>query len=111
MAAKLTGQDRTLDVLVGLIIVVATLLIGYVSLTALFAYGVAAADANPAGLDVIEFGWMLGLIGSGILFGITTLVWLGRLITGGRSWAPALTGTILVTIALVLSFVIMLAGS
>lgn len=111
MAVKLTGQDRTLDALVGLIIVVATLLIGYVSLTALFEYGVVAAEANPSGLDVMEFGWMTALIGSGILFAITTLVFLGRLIAGSRSWTAAFTGAILVTAALLVGFLIMLAGS
>lgn len=111
MAQKLTGQDRTLDALVGLIIVIATVLIGYVSLTALFEYGVGAAEANPSGLDVMEFGWMTALIGGGILFAITTLVFLGRLVSGRRSWTTTLTGAILVTAALIVGFLIMLAGS
>lgn len=111
MAVTLTGQDRTLDALVGLVIVIATLLIGYVSLTALFQYGVTAAEANPSGLDVMEFGWMTALIGGGGLYAITTLVFLGRLVSGRRSWTAAFTGTVLVTASLLVGFAIMLAGS
>lgn len=111
MAPRLTGQDRTLDALVGLIIVLATVLIGYVSLTALFQYGAEAADVNPFALETLEFGWLTALIGGGIAFAITTLVFLGRLATGGRSWTTALTGAILLTVAVLIGFLIMIAGS
>lgn len=110
MAAKLTGSDRILDALVGLIILVATAMMGFVSIDGLYSLGVSAARPNPAALDTIESGWEFALYGSATVFGIVTLIFLIRLLVGTRSWTTALAGTVLVGVAQVVGLIIMASG-
>jgi len=104
---KLAGPERGLDALVGLVILVAELAIGLVSIYALYTAGTAFGDTNPAGRDAIEAGFAIALFGSGAVVIITTIVFLGRVIAGRRSWPAPLWGAILMTVALLVGYFVM----
>ena len=100
--SRLEGRDRGLDALVGLVILLAELAIGFLSIYALYALGVEAG-----GTDAAEVGFGIAAFGSGIVVLVTTIVYLGRVIAGRRSWPAPLWGTILMTVALVIGYFVM----
>jgi hypothetical protein len=104
---KLEGPERGLDALVGLIILVAELLIGLMSIYALYLYGQAIGGA---GNDSVEFGFGFAVFVGGIVVVITTLVYLVRIAAGRRSWPAPLWGAILMSVALVVGYFIMSTG-
>lgn len=104
---KLEGPERGLDALVGLIIVVTELFIGMIAITALYEFGNAAFEANQYGGDAINAGFLIAIVGGGILFLVTTIVYLGRIIVGRRSWPAPLWGTILMTAAILVGYAVM----
>jgi hypothetical protein len=105
---KLEGPDRGLDALIGLVIFIAEIVIGFLVVEALYLYGVdAAKTATGSALDDIEGGYLIALIGSSVVVAITTLVFLVRLARGRRSWPAPLWGLILLSAATILGFVVM----
>jgi len=104
---KLEGPERGLDALVGLVILVAELTIGVLSIYALFTAGAAAGSENPGQIDQLEAGYGIALFGSAVIFIITTLIYLVRVIVGRRSWPAPLWGTILMTVAIIIGYVVM----
>mgnify|MGYP003611812286 CR=1 FL=1 len=106
LSRRLEGPERGLDALVGLVVLVAELLIGFLAITALYEFG----QANYVG-DSSNFGFAVALFGSIILVAITTLVYLVRIARGTpRSWSPPLWGAILMTVTLIVGFAIMAIG-
>jgi len=103
---KLRGTDRGLDGLVGLVILIATILIGFEALYALYVAGVSATGSSSS-TDELEFGFGLAVVGSLVSVSITTLVYLVRLIVGRRSWPAALWGLILMTVFVIAGYAIM----
>ena len=104
---KLEGPERSLDALVGLVILVAELAIGLVSIYALYAARTAFGHTSPAGRDAIDAGFAIALFGSGAVVIVTTIVFLGRVIAGRRSWSAPLWGAILMTVALLVGYFVM----
>ncbi len=102
----LHGADRALDALVGLIILIAELLIGMLSLNALFLFGTAATTSFPV-TEAIQVGFTVALFGSIALFVITTIAYLARIARGRRSWSAPLWGLILMSGLNILGFAIM----
>ena len=109
--ARLTGPERALDGFIGLIILVVEVLVGLLVLMALEKYGIAADAAGAADPDALMFGIVLAVFGSGIVFVITTIVYLVRLGTARRSWPAPLWGLILVSVSCVIGYFIMASGS
>ena len=107
--ARLEGPERALDGFIGLIVLVVEVLVGLLVLFALNDYG-AAADASGADLDTLEAGALIAVIGSGLAFLVTTIVYLARLATAKRSWPAPLWGLILVSAACVVGYLIMATG-
>lgn len=105
---RLDGSDRWLDVLVGLVILIAELLIGFLAVYALYLYGTgtAATVAGSASTN-LEAGFSIALIGSVLAVGITTLVYLVRLARARRSWSAPLWGLILLSAACIFGYLIM----
>jgi hypothetical protein len=99
---KLEGPERGLDALVGLVILVAELAIGLLSIYALY-----SAGTEAGGTDAAQVGFGIALFGSGIVVLVTTVVFLGRIIAGRRSWPAPLWGLILMTVALVIGYFVM----
>lgn len=108
--SRLEGTDRGLDALVGLVILLAELLVGFVSFAALVDFGDASLATNPSASDSLEFGLGFAVVASGIAVVITTLVYLVRIAVGRRSWGAPLWGLILMTIALIVGYGIMASG-
>ena len=108
--ARLDGPERALDGFIGLIVLVVEVLVGLLVLSALADYGMAAEAAGTADADALMFGLVLAVIGSGIAFLITTIVYLVRLATARRSWPAPLWGLILVSASCVIGYLIMSAG-
>ncbi|MBU1587553.1 MAG: hypothetical protein KKH51_06355 [Actinobacteria bacterium] len=104
---RLDGTERGLDALVGAVILVAELMIGLIAIFALYETGMAASATDPGASEAINAGFLIALFGSGIVVLITTIVFLGRVIAGRRSWPAPLWGTILMTVALVVGYFVM----
>jgi len=104
---KLEGPERGLDALVGLVILIAELFIGLLGIFALYEAGSRAGD--PARLDAMQAGFAIALFGGGAVVIITTIIYLGRVIAGRRSWPATLWGTIVMSIALVIGYAVMFA--
>ena len=104
---RLDGTERTLDAVVGVIVLVAEVLIGYVALTALYDYGAAASESGAASIGALETGMLIALVGSGLAFLITTIVFLARLATARRSWGAPAWGLALLTAACIIGYLIM----
>jgi len=103
---KLEGSDRGLDALVGLVVLVAELLIGFLSVYALYLYGVAASETTTS-TDAIQTGFAIALFGSIAIFGVTTLVYLVRMARGRRSWTAPLWGLILISATSIIGYLVM----
>jgi hypothetical protein len=104
---RLEGPDRGLDALVGLVILVAELFIGLLSIFALFEAGSAASAADPGASETVNAGFLIALFGSALAVLITTLIYLVRVVVGRRSWPAPLWGTILMTVALLVGYLVM----
>lgn len=111
LSGKLEGSERGLDGLIGLIILVAELAIGFLSISALFVFGEELSQSTPSARAAAEIGFAIALFGGGIAVGVSTLVYLVRIATGHRSWRAPLWGGILMTVALVVGYFIMAGGA
>ena len=107
---KLEGPERGLDALVGLVILLAEIAVGLLSLSALFAAGMSIVDANPGARDAADTGLSIALFGSAAIVLVTTLVYLARVVAGRRSWRAPLWGTILMSVALIVGYFVMAGG-
>lgn len=109
MARKVEGTERGLDALVGVIILIAELIIGFLAIYALYEFG-----SNPpsgADPDAIDIGFTIAVFGGGIVVAITTIVYLVRIAIGRRSWTAPFWGTILMTVAIIVGYFIMASGT
>lgn len=102
---KLEGPERGLDAAVGLVILIAGLLIGFVTIMTLVEIG----SANPT--VAANIGYDVALVGGGFFFLITTIIYLVRIAIGRRSWTAPLWGTILMSVCLIIGYIIMASGS
>jgi len=104
---RLDGNDRGLDAIVGLILLVAGTMIGVLSLNQLqlFAASVDPRDAFASG--GVEAGFVIAVVGSALTWLIATLTYLVRIAVGRRSWTPPLWGTVIMTVFLVAGFAVM----
>lgn len=107
LPGKLEGSERGLDALIGLVIVVAEVLVGFLSIYALYLFGIQLRQSNPSGSDATQTGFAIALFGSAIAVGITTLVYLVRIASGRRSWRAPLWGGALMTVSVVVGYLIM----
>lgn len=98
---KLEGPDRMLDVLIGLVIVVVELLVGFLLVSALYEAGVKLNTENAS------VGFSIAVFGGGAAVVITTLVYLVRIARGVRSWPAPLWGLILLGAACALGYFIL----
>ena len=109
MARKLDGSERGLDALVGVVILIAEIVIGFLAIDALYAFG-----TNPptgASGEAIDLGFTIAVFGSIISVGITTLIYLVRIAIGRRSWTAPFWGTLLMTLSVVVGYFIMATGT
>ena len=104
---KLDGPERMLDALIGVIVWVAGLAILFMITSALFEFGRTAAAGSA---EALEFGFGVAIYGGGAIYAIATLICLGRLAVGRRSWSAPLWGGILAGAAILVGYVIMASG-
>jgi hypothetical protein len=109
--ARLEGPERALDAFIGLIVLAVEILVGLLVLAALSEFGMTAEATGAADADALTFGIVLAVFGSGIVFVITTIVYLVRLATAKRSWPAPLWGLILVSVSCVVGYLIMISGT
>ena len=103
---KLDGPERMLDALIGTIVWVVGLVIGYLSISSLYVYGTLLAEQS-SDTGALEFGYVLAIGGGGIIYAITTLIFLVRLATGRRTWGAPLWGTIFLSVAVIVGYFVM----
>ena len=104
---RLEGPERALDALTGLVILVAELVIGVLSIYALYTAGTAIVEGGSGSADAASAGFAIAVFGSGILVLITTIVYLVRVAIGRRSWTAPLWGGILMSAVLIIGYVVM----
>ena len=105
---KLDGPERMLDALIGVIVWVAALAVLFMIASALFEFG---RTATTGSADALEFGFGVAVYGGGAIYAIATLIFLGRLATGRRSWTAPLWGGILAGAAALVGYIIMASGA
>jgi hypothetical protein len=105
--ARLEGPERALDGFIGLIVLVVEVLVGLLVLLALVDYGMAVEATGATDGDALTVGIIIAVFGSGLVFLITTIVYLVRLATARRSWPAPLWGLILVSASCVIGYLIM----
>ncbi len=105
----LHGSDRGLDALVGLVVLIVELLVGSLSLTALYLLGLDQVN-SASDPEAIQVGFLIAVIGSAIVVGTTTIAFLARIIRGHRSWTAPLWGLVLMSAALVVGYITMASG-
>src|SRR3954451_6361224 len=88
-STTLEGSERGLDALIGLVVLVAELAIGYLAFTALYVWAVKIAPGSQSP-ELAEAGLTIALFGGGIFVGITTIVYLTRVARGRKSWTAPL---------------------
>ena len=105
MARKLESTERGLDSLVGVVIIIASVCIGFLALNALYALSM----DPPAGSNTedVAVGLVIAVVGSLLAFGITTLVYLVRIATARRSFTAPLWGLVLMSIFIVIGYFVM----
>lgn len=108
-STRLEGQDRALDSIIGLIVLLASLTIGASSLNQLYLFGVENVG-TPGAYEGLQIGFLVAAIGSAIAVGITTISYLARIARGRRSWSAPLWGLILMSAALIFGYVTMSSG-
>lgn len=108
MARKVEGTDRGLDALVGLVILLAEVVIVFLALSAL--YSVAIDPPSSSTTDSLDIGLGIAVLGSLLAAGISTLVYLVRIAVGRRSFTAPLWGTILVSVAVIIGYLVMTNG-
>lgn len=104
---RLFGSDRGLDALIGLVILIAEVLVGFLSVYALFVGGMAVVEADPGAADRASVGLGIAVVGGAIPVVISTIIYLVRIATGRRSWPAPLVGAILMTAILFVGYVVM----
>lgn len=107
-SARLEGPERGLDAAIGLIILVAEVMIGVLTVGTLYELGVRYGDAAAG--DQLEFGFGFAVFGGGAIVVLTTLIYLVRLLAGRRSWGAPLWGLILMSVALGIGWGIMVGA-
>ena len=107
--APLEGSDRGLDALVGLVILVAEVLIGFLAISSLYLFGLEHAS-DPNAFEGVPVGFLVALIGGAGFVALTTLTYLMRVIRGRRSWTAPLWGAVLMTVSVVTGYFIMTSG-
>ena len=111
LSGKLEGSERGLDALIGLVILIAELLVGFLGVYALYLYGIDASASAPAAEGAASAGLTIALFGGGIAVGVSTLIYLVRVATGRRSWLAPLWGGILMSVALVVGYFVTTTGA
>jgi len=106
---KLDGSERGLDALVGLVIFLVEVLIGFLAVYALYLYRADAVAARGTSSGNIEAGFVIALVGSIVAVGITTLVFLVRLARARRSWPAPLWGLVLLSAATIFGYLLMVS--
>lgn len=106
---RLEGPERGLDALVGLVILVAELAIGVLGGYALYSTGTSLIESSSSVQESANAGFAIAVFGGGIVVLVTTVVYLARIVAGRRSWPAPLWGTILMSAALVVGYVVMAA--
>lgn len=107
---KLDGSERGLDALVGLVIFVAELLVGFLAVYALYLFGSnAVTSVTGYATGNLEGGFLVALVGSIASVVVTTLVFLVRLARARRSWPAPLWGLILVSAAAIIGYIVMVS--
>jgi hypothetical protein len=106
MARKLEGQDHGLDALIGLVVLLAHVTIGFLCLSALYAIGTTAPPSGATS-ESINAGFSIALIGSIGIVALSTLVFLIRVAVGRRSWTAPLWGAIGTGFVIVVGYFIM----
>jgi hypothetical protein len=109
LSSRLDGPERMLDGLIGLVIIIAVVLIGFMSVYALYVYGTELGE-NSARSESASIGFSIAAFGSAIPVAISVLVYLVRIARGTRSWTAPLTGGILMAVALVVGYGVMAIG-
>jgi hypothetical protein len=104
---RLEGTERGLDAIVGLIVLMAGSLIAGLSVVELFNFGQGAEPRDSFAQEVIQLGFVIGVVGTSSVWLISTINFLIRVAVGRRSWTAPLWGIILMTVSLVVGFAIM----
>lgn len=106
----LEGSERGLDALIGLVVLIAGLGIGFVAFDALYPFALSTAQQSfdPEWADL---GFNVALFGGGGILLISTLVYLVRILRGRRSWTATLWGTILMSACVVLGYILVLGSA
>ncbi|CAN5180893.1 hypothetical protein BH11ACT4_BH11ACT4_22350 [soil metagenome] len=104
---KLDGSERGLDALVGLVIFLAEVLVGFLAVYALYLFGRDAVATSSSAASTLETGFLIALAGSVAVVAVTTLVFLVRLARGRRSWPAPLWGLILLSVACGVGYFVM----
>jgi hypothetical protein len=102
----LDGPDRTLDAMVGTIVLATEFVIVLLGISELYRIGVAMIEAGATS-GAAEAGFLIALVGSIAVVAITTIAFLVRLVRGRRSWTAPLWGAILASAALLIGFLVM----
>lgn len=103
------GTERGLDALVGLVILIAGLGIGFLAFDAFYPFALATAQQSYDP-EWATLGYNVALFGGGAILLISTLVYLVRIARGRRSWTATLWGTILMSACLVLGYILVLGS-
>jgi hypothetical protein len=109
LSSRLDGPERMLDGLIGVVIIIAVVLVGFMSVYALYLYGIELGE-NPARVESANIGFTIAAFGSAIPVGISVLVYLVRIARGTRSWTAPLTAGILMAVALIVGYGVMSFG-
>ena len=104
--ARLEGFERGMDALIGLVILIAELLIGFLAIYSLYLFGLDHAS-EPNAYESVQIGFLVALIAGSGFVAITTLVYLSRVIFGRRSWPAPLWGLVLMTASVGTGYLIM----
>lgn len=106
--ARLTGPERALDGIVGLIVLLAGLSIAVLVLSALWSYGTACDASGGCGSGpALQAGYLIALVGGGLAMLVSAIVYLARLVAGRRSWSAPLVGALLFSVAAVVGWLTM----
>ena len=100
---RLSGGSRGLDIFVGLAIVIAGLLIATLGISTLYDLSLSLATPNAA----VGFG--IAVFGCGLVLGITTLIYLVRIILGRSSFVAPIVGLVVSSILLFVAYEVMLS--
>lgn len=107
---RLQGRDRGLDVLIGLVILVAQLMIGALAVSALYVTATSEEVQRATGIETSLVGFGIAALGTAIIVGVTVLVYLVRIATRKPSWRGPLIGSILMVVVLIFGYILITSG-